>query len=316
MELDAKQREAVELCCDVTKRIVSVTGGAGTGKTTIIQHTYNTLVEAGYQVGVCAPTGKAAKRVREATGIPASTMHMMLRYTNPGERDPKTGKLFGFSFPRHDRNAPLPFDVIIGDEYAMVHHELHRNVVDALKPGGRLLTFGDRFQLRPIESDKAVAQRQTPFQDLLKDFPSVILETNHRQGKGSGIAEAGAAILSGRAPRRADDVGLIITEKLTEGLVDLVMKYDEDGIDFRTLDHQLIVPGKNGWIGVHKLNALMQTYLRPETDGWISLPRHEWDKTNPIKVRVGDKVINTKNIYPQEDNPESVECYNGEQGII
>src|SRR5215472_10247957 len=100
IELDPKQSEAVNTCCDLRARIVAVTGQAGTGKTTIMRQVYDMLVDKGYRVALAAPTGKAAKRIQEATSIPAMTIHRLLEYTHPGERDPKTGKPYGVSRPR------------------------------------------------------------------------------------------------------------------------------------------------------------------------------------------------------------------------
>ena len=113
MELDPIQALAVERCVG-DERLVAVTGPAGTGKTTIIKKAYDKLVEQYppiecekkngdkfliHQVRLCAPTGKAARRMTEATGIPASTIHMLLEYSSPGDPDPKTGKPMMYSFP-------------------------------------------------------------------------------------------------------------------------------------------------------------------------------------------------------------------------
>src|SRR5690606_29136416 len=124
-------------CIDMSQgnRIVPVTGVAGTGKTTIIRIVYNELREAGYSVVLCAPTGKAAKRIYEATGIPALTIHRLLEYPHPGERDEKTGKALATTDPKRNRGNPLPHDIVIADEYAMVNLEVHSNLVHALKSG-------------------------------------------------------------------------------------------------------------------------------------------------------------------------------------
>jgi len=106
MELDPKQMEAVERCCDISRnnRIVPITGQAGTGKTTIMKKVYDELTAAGHKVMLCAPTGKAAKRIKEATGIEAVTIHRLLQYPHPGEVDEKTGKPKKLTLPQRDIN--------------------------------------------------------------------------------------------------------------------------------------------------------------------------------------------------------------------
>jgi len=85
MTLDPLQEEAINTCCDIDNRIVAVTGAAGSGKTTILKRVYNAFAAGGYKVVLCAPTGKAAKRIFEATGIPAMTVHRLLAYSHPGD---------------------------------------------------------------------------------------------------------------------------------------------------------------------------------------------------------------------------------------
>ena len=189
--LHPKQEEAVQACCDLTKRIVAVTGAAGTGKTTTLKKVYAALVEAGYRVALCSPTGKAAKRIFELTGIPALTIHRLLEFSHPGDPDPKTGQPIGVSEPRRTKFNPVEYDVVIGDEYAMVPDELHRALVDALPAGGCLRMFGDENQLAPVEEDKSMAGKPSNFQRVLNDtsgaFAAVRLEQVYRQGADSGI---------------------------------------------------------------------------------------------------------------------------------
>ena len=115
MILDEKQNEAIKLCKDKEKRLVGITGGAGTGKTTIIKKVYEELTQDGFVVAVAAPTGKASKRIQEATGIDATTIHRLLEYPMPKDEDPNV-----FHKPKRNRNNRLEFDVVICDEYAMV----------------------------------------------------------------------------------------------------------------------------------------------------------------------------------------------------
>ena len=162
-KFDKTQAEAIGACCDISRRIVPVTGAAGTGKTTILQNVYKTLKARGHQVVLCAPTGKAAKRIQEATGIRARTIHRLLEYPHPGERDEKTGKTLISTDPKRDRQNPIDFDVVLVDEYAMVSVEVHRNLIDALPHGGIIRMFGDANQLQPIESSKRLQAEPSSF---------------------------------------------------------------------------------------------------------------------------------------------------------
>lgn len=307
-QLDATQQNAVKLCCDKARRIVSVTGAAGTGKTTIMRMVAKHLTDAGYNVAACAPTGKAARRVKEATGIEAKTIHALLEYPHPGERNPKTGEALRQGFPQRDRHHPLEADVVLADEYAMVNHEVHGNLIDALKPGAVLRCFGDVNQLPPIEQIEALKD-QSPFQKLLKQFPSVVLDTIHRQGEGSGIVAAGLDILRGRGPKRADDFKIIITEDPVNKLIDAVMEAKDAGHNFRSIECQILSPTKKSWVGTVKLNATLQQLLNEDMIKAVKVPRHSWAEDKDTRIAVGDKVIWTQNNY-------ELDIMNGEFGIV
>ncbi len=308
MDFDPKQEEAIKACCDTKRRVVAVTGQAGTGKTTIMRAVYNLLTEAGYSVVLCAPTGKAAKRIKEATGIEAKTIHRLLEYTQPGHPDPETGKIIQTSYPRRDKQFPLEPDVILADEYAMVNQEVHRALFDAVRPGGRVCVFGDVNQLPPIESSPGLRKRMSMFQELLVKFDGITLESIHRQGEGSGIVENGHRILRGFIPVRKPDFELRITNRAIDDLRNFVLESLENGVNFAALDNQIISPTNKTWVGTISLNAALQLLLQPEVDKWIDVPRHSWDKT-PLRFCIGDKVINTKNNY-------SLSIFNGETGIV
>lgn len=311
--LDDKQRVAVMACTDRARRVVGVTGPAGTGKTTIIRTVSNALTEAGYSVALAAPTGKAAKRIKEATGIPAQTFHRLLEFTSPGDPDPKTGKPVWVSWPRRNRGSPLLHDVIIGDEYAMVNKELHGDVVGAIKPGGRLLTFGDANQLQPIESDAINARTPSKFLEILAKFDGITLDTIHRTGTGSSIADNARRVLRGMAPVRHDDFTLDYTNQPVQSVL-AYLKGKED--EFRDTDAQVITPTNISWVGQYKLNVAIQSQLQPHRTGWMELARHEWDAKQPVRVHVGDKVVITKNLYAINCNDGTMGVFNGETGLI
>lgn len=311
--LDDKQRTALVACTDRSRRVVGVTGPAGTGKTSLIRAVTHVLTEAGYTVGLGAPTGKAAKRIKEATGIPAQTFHRMLEFTSPGEPDPKTGKPVWVSYPQRNRAKPLQYDVVIGDEYAMVHKELHGDIVGAIKPGGRLLTFGDNNQLQPIEKNPVDAKSPSKFTEILQKFDGIVLDTLHRTGSGSVIADNARRILRGMAPVR----GAGFTIDYTSQPVDAVLKFIRGREDlFRHVDNQIITPTNVSWCGQYKLNVAIQSQVQPHTKGWYELARHEWDSKRPVRVRVGDKVVVNKNLYSINCNDGTMGVFNGETGLI
>jgi len=329
------------------QRIVPITGAAGTGKTTIIREVYTTLTDAGYDVVLCAPTGKAAKRIQEATGIPAQTIHRLLEYPRPGERD-DNGDVLVQSDPRRGKHIkqwdpeereyyyadrPIPYKVVLADEYAMVNRELHRNLIDALPPGGRLCMFGDVNQLRPIEQGKYRADAESPFQAGLRRFNGTVLTTVHRTTEGSGIAINGERILLGRVPLRRDDFVMRVTEQPVNALIEVAMDLLEKGINLGTNVGQIISATRKTWIGTYKLNIALQDLLNPIGRGMrVRLERHKWDTTMPISVGVGDKIIWTENAYDLRDwwdrfidgepskgyvpTPPDKIIMNGESGVI
>ena len=307
IKLDEMQTKAVELCLNLNNRMVAVTGAAGTGKTSILRIVYDNLKANAYKPVLCAPTGKAAKRIYEATGIPAMTIHRLLEYPHPGERDPKTGKALRTTEPKRHRDNPLEYDVVLCDEYAMVNNTVHRNLVDALPRGGALRCFGDVHQLQPIEQHNHIAfEGKSPFKRVLEKFAAVHLETIHRQTEGSGIVMNGARILQGRCPTKTDDFVIVITENPPAMIESLI---DEEQIDVASIQDQVICLMNKDWVGSYKLSLYIQSKLRKENDKWIDVPRYEWAKKFPIRIRPLDKVIWTQNDY-------QLQIFNGETGIV
>lgn len=315
MEIDAKdvvldeaQKKAVMLCANREKRIVPITGPAGSGKTTVMRTVYHGLVHAGHRIALAAPTGKASKRIREVTGIQASTLHMLLEFTFPGERDEETGKVFGTSVPRRHQGRPLELDVVIVDEYAMVSRELHRALIEALPRGARVLMFGDANQLRPIE-DKGLRDKPTPFQTALAKFEHVVLDTIHRQREGSGILDAAERVLAKRTPTANGDFRLMVTDEPIPELKGML----KDRAFLKRLagmDVQIITPSNRSFVGRHALNGLVQaTIERGSEEPYLDMPRHKWDVKYPLRVRVGSKVMQNTNDY-------QLNVFNGEMGIV
>jgi exodeoxyribonuclease V alpha subunit len=309
LELDETQIRAVDACCNLDNRIVAITGAAGTGKTTILQNVYRHIHRQGISVVLCAPTGKAAKRITEATGIEACTIHRLLEYPHPGERDPKTGKTLITTDPKRDRNYPLNYKVILADEYAMVNDEVHRNLLDALPSGGAIRMFGDANQLQPIESLKSLQRKDSAFLRMLSKFDGIRLNTIHRQAGDSSIISNGQRIIQGMMPYRREDFNLKITDTPVETILDFIQDNLADDIDYGTVRNQIISPTKVGWVGCEALNAAIQQQLQPSSKQYTTIERHKWSNIEEQRIYIDDKVINMTNNY-------GLEIFNGETGLI
>jgi exodeoxyribonuclease V alpha subunit len=344
--LDSQQDTAVALCVDLKRRLAAVTGPAGSGKTTIIKTVVEILRKMGITVVLAAPTGKAARRIKEATGVNAVTVHKLLEYNRPGERDPETGEALDVTKPKRNRENPLEAQVVIVDEYAMMNYELHDNLMAAMPRGGAVRAFGDVNQLPPIEPhgsnvyDSRKEVRLTPFQKLLaRDGDNVILEKVYRQEEGSNILDVADRIRRGwQIPINQDlgDFYVQITDKPIHLLKSHVLKMLEIGINYGTIDHQIITPSRKSWVGTDQLNDVLRSLLNPNPDQRIELPRHEYAK-HRLVVGLGDKVVCTENTYDLRDyferysewdeemrpifhtwipTPDTKQMLNGETGII
>jgi len=308
-QYDDDQLAAVDSCLDPTRRVVAVTGEAGTGKTTIMQDVHRLWRKRGRSVVLCAPTGKAAKRITEATGIEARTIHRLLEYPMPGDIDENTGKVLVATDPRRDRRNPIDYTVVLADEYAMVNTEVHRNLLDALPHGGLIRMFGDANQLQPIEQHRREKQAPSPFMKMLDKFDGSWLTSIHRQAEDSSIISNGHRIVQGLMPRRREDFVMKITDEPVHAVEDFVMDNLTAGVDYGSTAVQIMSPTKQGWIGTVALNGTIQGLLQPSTNPWIELERHKWSNQEYVRIFQGDKVIQTVNQY-------GLEIFNGETGIV
>lgn len=319
---DEKQEEAINACCNVERRIVAVTGKAGTGKTALIREVSKRLTDHGYVVQTSAPTGKAAKRINEMTGLEAMTNHRLLGYGTPleVEEETKTGKtriIKVSTGPKFRKQHPLIYDTILCDEYAMVNQEINRNLIDALKAGARICMFGDANQLKPIEEDRRLDEQPSSFQNALTKFGGITLDTIHRHDAGSGIAKNGALILQGRMPRGSDDFSLRQTDKPVDEVQKFIEVQLSQGHNYADTDHQVITCMNRTWIGTQRLNLVLQALFWDRTRPFIELPRYKntgKEDTPPIRVQVGSKVVYTSNTYDLGDGISY--AFNGETGIV
>lgn len=321
---DELQLQAIDACCDTSKRIVAITGKAGTGKTVIMREVERRLRERGYDVQASAPTGKAAKRIREATGLDAMTNHRLLGYGMPieHETEDKAGRKVTVKIstgPKFTRARPLTHDTLLCDEYAMVNQEINRNLIDALKSGARICMFGDVNQLKPIEEDHRLDEQPSAFQNALQKFGGIALDTIHRHDAGSGIARNGALILQGRVPRPSDDFSLRQTDNPVADVQQFVAMCREEGHSYADTDHQILTAMNRSWIGTQKLNLVIQAMFWNRAEPFIELPRYRIaGKDQPtIRVQIGSKVVYTANTYDLNGDGSGTEfAFNGEVGIV
>lgn len=304
MFLDKDQLQAINLCCDSKIRLAGITGGAGTGKTTIIKEVYERLFGKNH-ICICAPTGKAAKRITEATGIDAITIHRLLEYPMPDDED-----CARFNGPKRNRANKLEYDVILCDEYSMVSTELNNNLMSAIPNGGILRVFGDANQLSPIENN--YKNEESPFIKILKNFPSVRLTTIHRQGEGSSIITNGIKILNEKIPSTDESFKIFYTQKYNAvEIIEKILEKKEVADLYFGTTRQFITPSNKGWVGTKKLNQRIQgiRYGLFNDLPYKEIERRKDEDYPVIKLFKGDKIIFTKNDY-------NIEVYNGETGVV
>lgn len=296
-DLSLEQQHAVELGCDMNERIVCVTGGAGTGKTSVLGHMYAELVKehGKANVALCAPTGRAAKRIMELTGIFATTIHKLLEYPMPD--DPITGENGDIvqpeNKPRRHNGAPFAQRIVIVDEASMVGPTLYMQLMDALPNNGVIRFFGDNNQLPPVEPGTP------PFLDLIKRKTSVELTFNFRSD--DEIVSNAQRILKGVMPVRNARFEIMYSEDPIRELLRFADK------NFMRADHQIIMPTRKGKYGTIRVNPSLQLAFN-RSGAFIKLDRHE-EKEAQLAIKARDKFLWTKNDY-------ALNMFNGEIGTV
>ncbi len=302
---DPLQREAIDAA--MSKGLLVLTGGPGTGKTTTLNAIINLLELYGHKVAIAAPTGRAAKRITEITGHEAKTIHRLLE-VEWHENDTQT-------FARNEKN-PLRCDALIVDELSMTDVILFRNLLRAVKFGCRLVLVGDSDQLPSVGPGNVLG-------DLIKSgrVPVVALTEVFRQASKSAIIMNAHRIVNGEAPLLDlvdnDFFFMSIREsgKILQTISDLCFKRLPDAYGFNPLrDIQVLCTGHKGDLGTIELNkALQQRFNPPHKD------RPEI-KINGITFRQGDKIMQVKNNYDVEwtkdDGTQGTGIYNGDVGLL
>lgn len=293
IELDESQGDALMLIS--TAGFSIVTGGPGTGKTTILSAALDALDEAGKTYVLCSPTGKAAKRMEEATGRPASTIHRALAY-HPEETPTGLRWVWGYC-----RTNPLPADVVFVDEASMLDVHLFARLLEAIHPATtRLVLVGDANQL-PSVGPGAV------FSDLVglpSTIPCARLTQVHRSAAGSWICQNAPTILKGQSvplDDRADFRFVNVEDASTIG--------DVCAREMKSLDGQVLAPQRTGVAGTEAINETIQRTINPERPGEVCYSRKGSGKSPGVSLRVGDRVIHTRNNY-------TLGVFNGEIGEV
>lgn len=305
--LDEVQKEAIR--ASIEHGVVIITGGPGTGKTTIIKCILEIFHQLDYEIALAAPTGRAAKRMKETTGFDAKTIHRMLEYGYSENEEEQT-------FDRNEEN-PLEADIVVVDEASMIDILLMHHLLQAISLGTRLILVGDVNQLPSVGPG-----------NVLKDFmesgsvPMVRLEKIFRQAQESMIVVNAHRINDGEMPlanNKDKDFYFIQCasgEKIRQTILDISTHRlkNYNGYDFFE-DIQIITPIKKGPTGIYEMNRLLQANLNPPD------PMKTERTFTSTLFREGDKVMQTKNNYNMEwrdlnTQEEGQGIFNGDIGRI
>lgn len=315
IHLDELQRKAV---IETQNNGVSViTGGPGTGKTTTINAIIQMFESDGMQVSLAAPTGRAAKRMSEATGHNASTIHRMLEISGSSE-NVESDELSA-RFGRNEQN-PLETDVIIVDEMSMVDTFLVHALLKAVTIGTRIVFVGDVNQLASVGPGNVL-------KDIIESekFSVVRLTKVFRQAGESGIVTNAHKINDGEQVVLDNSMGDFLyierenAQMALNATIGLLKSKLPDYVGAKEIDIQVLTPMRNGILGVNSLNEQLQKFMNPP-----SKEKKEKEIAGRI-FREGDKVMQIKNNYQLEWEQRSLSgrifdtgsgIFNGDMGIV
>ena len=306
IKLSEIQIDAIKFCFE--ENISIITGGPGTGKTTIINTISKIFIENGYNISLCAPTGRAAKRIEETTRIEAKTIHRMLGYIPSSYDD--------IGHFEYNEDNPLDTDVIIIDEMSMVDLVLFEKLLRGIKDNTKLIIVGDVDQLPSVGAGNVlkdlINSNKIKYTKLIDIF---------RQSENSNIIVNAHKINNGQEPilnEKNSDFFFLNTDapSITRNVVvDLISRRlpKAYGYDY-SKDIQILTQSRKGICGVFELNKLLQDILNPKTEA-----SDEILVGNKL-FRVNDKVMQTKNNYNlsfvDDEGEENFGVYNGDMGHI
>lgn len=318
IELEELQQKAV--LESVKHGVVILTGGPGTGKTTTINAMIRYFAGEGMDILLAAPTGRAAKRMTEATGYEARTIHRMLEPNGmPGEEDGAAFKGREGRFERNESN-PLETDVVIVDEMSMVDIQLFCSLLKAVTPGTRLVLVGDVNQLPSVGPGQVL-------RDLIgsKAFAVVELNKIFRQAGESDIVVNAHRINEGvqiALDNKSRDFFFLERDRVQviyKHMVQLIREMLPRYVQAGPLDIQVLTPMRKGSLGVETLNQVLQAQLNPKE------PSKRECQSGETLFREGDKVMQTRNNYQLEWEvvgshgipvDRGVGIFNGDMGIL
>ena len=319
MELDEWQAKAVKEAA--AHGLFILTGGPGTGKTTTIRAMIRYFENEGFNIFLAAPTGRAAKRMSEATGYEARTIHRMLEVKGALEDQEASGSKEGKDgmFERNERN-PLDADVIIIDEMSMVDITLMYALVRAISHGTRLILVGDVNQLPSVGPGNVL-------RDMIDAgcFSVVTLQKIFRQATQSDIVmnahriNDGERVVLDNQSRDFFFLKRYDADVIMNVVLQLIAQKLPGYVGAESKDIQVLTPTRKGLLGVERLNVILQRYLNPEAPG------KKQKETGSRILREGDKVMQIRNNYQLEWEirgkygipvDKGMGVFNGDVGVI
>lgn len=298
------QREAIATA--LSRSIMIMTGGPGTGKTTTLNAIISLYEKQGCKVMIAAPTGRAAQRISDLTGYHAKTIHRLLEVEFDMTGEPRF---------KHNEKNPLICDVLVVDEMSMVDVLLFEGLLRALRLGCKVILVGDSDQLPSVGAGNLLG-------DLIDSgiVPVIALKQIFRQAQESCIITNAHKIINGEYPDLArKDADFFFFQRLEpnkakELVVELVKERLPNAYGFSPTENiQVITPSRKGILGVTELNKILQQVLNP--------PKHGVSETKSMlyTFREGDKVMQMKNNYDivwHKDGEEGTGIFNGDIGRI
>lgn len=294
IELSDSQKKAVTLA--LTNKVLVITGGPGVGKTTLVNSILKILSAKQLQIILCAPTGRAAKRLSESTGLEAKTIHRVLDF------DPRAG---GF---KRDEKSPLEADIVVVDEASMIDTVLMNQLLRAIPNESALLLVGDVDQLPSVGPGSVLS-------DIIasKTIETVRLTEIFRQAASSKIIVNAHRINEGLMPQKTEKqeelsdfyfVPAQSPEEINRKVLEVVSQRIPKRFGLDSIkDVQVLTPMNRGALGTRSLNIELQKKLNPKSSSGAQITKYGWT------FGVGDKVIQTVNNYDKE-------VFNGDIGWI